>query len=155
MIRKSTIEYDDASTAFKALKGNSHFSADQARALRGMVEDASSSGDTVTAVVASNASQKNQYLYNYFAKSRWTEIIDPNRSVEANLEEVTDQLHEIGCDHPDQACTQVLAVGIVLVGHGQTFTEIYAYQKVEDLRRQIVHKRKNEDPWCRGSSTRP
>ena len=145
VIRKSSIDYDDASMAFKTLKGESHFSADQAKALRGMVEDASSSC-TVTAVVASNESQKNQYLYNYFAKSRWTKIIDPNRSVEENLEEVTDQLHEIGCDHPDQACTQVLAVGIALVGHGKPFTEIYAYQKVEDLRKQIVHKRKKKIP---------
>ena len=140
MIRRTKVDHADATKALALLKTDNKFEVDQRRALRSALTERVGSSSEPSTVRKTTDAQTNSHIEFYLSEKRW-DILQSGCKHATKLEEVTDMLHEIGCDHPDPA-TQCRAVAVTLAADDNSFSDLVAYNLVNEMRDQLHHKRK-------------
>ena len=129
-------------TMHELTKETAAFTHEQRRTLAGYVSDHMAATDTAMAVAGKGTKlQNNPHLAVYLSERRWQRLLDPTVDFDANLEEMSDAMLQIGCKNPN-ASTVKFALAICAMCHDMKLDPSEAYHQGNKLKVKLTETRK-------------
>ena len=149
MFPKIMSDRGDVTSAVKLLKAETQsFTAEQAKQLRAALGslatvDADASGTKQT---TTTKTQNHEHMHQYLTERRWARILSENATIATVIDDITDQMVEIGMLWPAPKPTKAHVVSFIFAVRGMTCDPSEMYDVQQKLTDSIVLKRKCPRP---------